>query len=245
MKNQNLWKPTKYIYRNCRLMGSRDSNEVGIGSRLITDMVAGLYSRFIPLYVKGKLLDLGCGSVPLFHVYRKYVNDIICVDWENTIHKNKFLDFECDITKKLIFKDGEFDTIILSDVLEHIPNPEFLWTEMARILSPNGIIIINVPFLYWIHEKPYDYFRFTEFALRHYVNTSNLKLLQLEAIGGFPELMADLFGKFFQYIPLVGKILSISIQTITKIFIQTNLGNRLSKKSKPTFPLGYFLIVQK
>jgi SAM-dependent methyltransferase len=49
------------------------------------------------------------------------------------------LDFECDLTKPLPFADGEFDTIILSDVLEHVPQPERLWSEIALSAIPGAV----------------------------------------------------------------------------------------------------------
>ena len=98
------------------------------------------------------------------------MTDNICVVLENTLHKSEYLDFECDMKKVLPFMDGELDTIILSDVLEQIPQPEHLWKEMSRILSIGGKIIMNVPFYYWLHEGPHDYYRYTEFALRRFVN---------------------------------------------------------------------------
>jgi hypothetical protein len=59
-----------------------------------------------------------CGKVPLYATYRELVTDAICVDWGNTEHKNRHLDRELDLTNNLPFRDDEFDTIILSDVLE-------------------------------------------------------------------------------------------------------------------------------
>ena len=141
MKNQDIWQPSKYVYRKRKLVSSRDRKEVSVGSRLMADLIAGFYDKNLHQYARGKLLDLGCGKVPLFIAYREYVTDNICVDWENTTHKAEYLDFEFDLTKVLPFVDEEFDTIILSDVLEHIPQPEHLWKEMARILSIDGKII--------------------------------------------------------------------------------------------------------
>ena len=109
------------------------------------------------------------------------------------------------MTKELPFDDNEFDTIILSDVLEHIPVPEQLWNEMTRILAHNGKIIMNVPFYYWLHEEPYDYYRYTEFALRRYVEMSALNLILLEPLGGAPEVMADIFAKNISLLPKLGR----------------------------------------
>lgn len=245
MRNRDKWQPSKYVYKKGKLVASRDRKEVDVGSRLITDLIAGFYDKYLRQYAKGKLLDLGCGKVPLFIAYREHVMDSICVDWENTLHKNEYLDFECDLTKVLPFEDEEFDTIILSDVLEHIPQPEHLWKEICRILSINGMIIVNVPFFYWLHERPYDYYRYTEFTLRRFVENSGLKLTQLEPIGGTPEILADIFAKHIQFIPFIRNGLAIVIQHTTGLFVKTALGKKISEKTAQAFPFGYFLIAEK
>jgi len=245
MKHRELWQPSKYVYRNGKLAASRDHVEVGVGSRLMVDLVAGFYDRNLPIHAKGRLLDLGCGKVPLFAAYSKLVTDNICVDWENSLHPNAYLDFECDITASLPFKDGEFDTIILSDVLEHIPQPERLMADMARMLSANGKLILNVPFFYWIHERPHDYYRYTEFALRRFVDGAGLKLLQLDAVGGSPEALADMLAKHLQFVPLLGTALAACVQFVARVFVGTSFGGKISRKTAEGFPLGYFLVAEK
>ena len=128
MREVQKWAPSKYVFRNGRLSASRNPEEVGVGSRLITDLVAGYYQNNLPLHANGRLLDLGCGRVPLYELYRNHVTDTICVDWKNAFHNSTHLDLESDLSKRLPFEDEEFDTIILSDVLEHIQIPGiFLW----------------------------------------------------------------------------------------------------------------------
>lgn len=245
MKNADTWQPTKYVYKGGKLIASRDPKEVGFGSRLIADIVADFYDRSLPKHAKGALLDLGCGKVPLFAAYRNYVTNNICVDWEDTLHKSEHLDLTCDLTQDLPFKDEEFDTIILSDVLEHIPEPEHLWKEMARILAEGGKIILNVPFFYWLHEQPHDYYRYTEFALRRFVQTSGLRLVQLAPAGGVPEIMTDIFSKTVLRLPKIGRSLSIFAQSFASFFIRTGFGGKISTATSHTFPLGYFLIAEK
>lgn len=245
MKNREKWQPSKYIYRKGKLIASRDPKEVGVGSRLMVDLIAEFYHNNLRLHAKGKLLDLGCGKVPLFLVYKDYVKENICVDWENTSHKNAYLDFEQDLTRALPFSDGEFDTIILSDVLEHIPQPEHLWEEMSRILSVSGKIIMNVPFYYCIHERPYDYYRYTEYALRRFVENAGLTLIQLSSLGGALEIMTDIFSKNIMRLPKIGRSLAIFAQWFTSVFIRTGLGKKISATTRNTFPFGYFLVAEK
>ena len=209
MRNKAAWHPSKYVVKNGVLRGSRDRAEVSVGSRLFTDLIALVYERSLPTHARGRLLDLGCGKVPLYMAYREFVTENICVDWQNTLHKNEYLDHECDLTAALPFDDVSFDTIILSDVLEHIPQPELLWTEMARLLAPGGKLLMNVPFYYWLHEQPHDYYRYTEFGLRRFVDLAGLRLLELKSLGGAPEIMADIFAKNVQRVPHVGVPLEI------------------------------------
>jgi SAM-dependent methyltransferase len=245
MKNQDKWQPSKFVCKRGKLAGSRDKNEVGVGSRLLADLIARFYDDSLRKYAKGRLLDLGCGKVPLYAAYRAYVDDITCVDWEKGSHRNEYVDLECDLAGDLPFKDSEFDTIILSDVLEHIPQPERLWQEMNRILAANGKIIVNVPFFYGLHEQPYDYYRYTEFALRRFVANTGLNLVQLSPLGGTPEIIADISAKHIQHLPLAGTFLASAVQYITMIFVRTGLGKKISVKTSQAFPLGYFLVAEK
>ena len=245
MQNQEKWKPSKFTYNKGKLTASKDVKEVSIGSRLNVALIADFYHRNLKQHAKGKLLDLGCGKVPLYAAYKTFISDNICVDWENTFHKNEYLDYELDLTKKLPFNDKEFDTIILSDVLEHIPVPELLWEEMTRILALNGKIIMNVPFYYWLHEQPHDYYRYTEFALRRFVDNCGLSLLQLEPVGGAPEIMTDIFAKNILRLPKFGRSLSLIAQWLALWFVSTKLGKKISAATSSNFPLGYFLVAEK
>ncbi|NOY77815.1 MAG: class I SAM-dependent methyltransferase [Calditrichaeota bacterium] len=245
MKNRDTWQPSKFVYRNGRLIASRDDRQVRVGSRLMADMVARFYDENLEKYAAGKLLDLGCGKVPLFQAYRELVKENICVDWANTLHKNEYIDFECDLTQALPFPDEEFDTIILSDVLEHIPNPENLWREMARILAKGGHVFVNTPFYYFIHEEPHDYYRYTEFALRRFVQLAGLKLIYLRPMGGIPEILADLLAKTMQIVPGVGRFLAGALETSIEFLGRTFIGKRISTKTGQHFPFGYALIAEK
>jgi SAM-dependent methyltransferase len=245
MKNVDHWKPSKFVYRNGRLRASADKREVSISSRLVADLVAAAYDSFLKDYVQGRLVDLGCGKVPLYEAYKNYATECICADWQNTIHTNPFLDVTCDLNKPLPFLTSEFDTIVLSDVLEHIAKPEVLWREMSRILNIGGRIILNVPFFYKLHETPHDYYRYTKFALQNFAHDAGFKIILIKEIGGLPEVLTDLTAKYIVYTPVVGKFFSILIQKMGKAFLHFNLGKTLSKKTQEHFPVGYFMIAEK
>ena len=245
MKNEAAWRPSKFVEKNGRLRGSRSPRALSVSSRLNGDIVASLYDRLIPAYARGRLLDLGCGNVPLYGLYSRFISEAICVDWGNSLHKNPFLDFECDLTQPLPFAGSEFDTIILSDVLEHIPEPMGLWKEMARVLRPGGHLIMNVPFFYLLHEQPHDYYRYSEFALRRFAQEVELTAVELIITGGVPEILADIVAKTLVSVPVVGRPAAAFTQWLTSGFINTTPGRAMSTRTAGKFPLGYFLVARK
>jgi len=245
MRNRQDWKPSKFVFKNGRLTASSNAEEVNIASRLITSMVGDFYLKTIREHAKGRLLDLGCGKAPLYQAYSDYASENICVDWSSSIHKNEYIDVACDLAKGIPFKNGEFDTIILSDVLEHIPNPEMLLEEIYRVLSDGGKLLLNVPFFYWIHESPHDFYRYTEYALRRLVGNCGLKIIYLAPYGGSPEVFADFMAKNVKFIPVVGPPMALALQKLAEIFVRTRLGGQVSRKTGALFPLGYGLVAEK
>jgi SAM-dependent methyltransferase len=245
VKNRERWHPTKFVYKRGRLIASRDVREVSPGSRLFVDAVARFYDVNLRRHARGRLLDLGCGKVPLYIAYKDHVTDNVCVDWAGSLHGSEHLDFECDLTAPLPFADAEFDTILLSDVLEHIPRPEDLWKEIVRLLAPGGKLIMNVPFLYWLHEEPHDFYRYTEFALRRFVDLSGMRLVQLEPLGGALEVMTDIFSKNALRLPRIGKTVAIVAQGLASAFIRTSFGKRVSGATAESCPTGYSLVAEK
>ncbi len=69
-----------------------------------------------------------------------------------------------DITASA-FTDARFDAVMVAEVLEHVGNPFLAASEIERILKPGGLLIASTPFIYPIHDRPHDYWRFTRFGL--------------------------------------------------------------------------------
>jgi SAM-dependent methyltransferase len=56
----------------------------------------------------------------------------------------------------LPFRDQSFDACLALDVLEHIENDALALAEMARVVRPDGIVIITVPAFKWMWSKMDD-----------------------------------------------------------------------------------------
>jgi len=245
MRHADRWIESKYVQRQGRLLASRNTAEVGVGSRLITDRIAALYGQYLPRYARGRLIDLGCGKVPLYGCYRSLVDVVTCVDWPQSVHSGGHLDLEADLSQPLPFADASFDTLILSDVLEHVPTPDALWSEMARLLAPGGHLLLNMPFLYGVHEAPHDYGRYTEYALRRFALQAGLEVPLLLPIGGSLHVLADLLAKHLAHLPAVGSALASAVQGLVALLDRSRFGQRVSARTGPRFPLGYFMVAHR
>jgi len=63
------------------------------------------------------------------------------------------------------FSEKKYDAIILCEVLEHLHSPHIAIENLTTALNPGGCVIITVPFIFPIHDRPYDYFRYTRYGL--------------------------------------------------------------------------------
>lgn len=245
MRNADRWTESKYVLRRGRLQASRDRAEVGVGSRLVSDLVAAFYQDALPRHARGRLADLGCGKAPLYGTYRPLVSSVTCIDWPQSVHASPYVDLPADLGRPLPLPDASFDTVILSDVLEHVPEPQALVGEIARLLAPGGTLLLNLPFLYGVHEAPHDYGRYTEHALRRFAQRAGLQVLQLQPLGGSLHVMADLLAKHLAHLPLAGGLLASAVQGVVALADRFAWGRRLAQATGARFPLGYCMVAGK
>lgn len=92
----------------------------------------------------GLTLDIGCGSSLII----QSLNDAVALEYN--FAKVRYLNRHgVPVTHgsafALPFKENSFDCVISSQVIEHIPFDEVLFTEMRRVLRPGGTLIIGTP----------------------------------------------------------------------------------------------------
>jgi SAM-dependent methyltransferase len=145
----------------------------------------------------GHLLDVGCGRKPYreFLLSNHYITQYTGLDIEAAIVYEDGV--KPDFTwngMEMPFADNTFDTLMATEVLEHCPHPHLIVKEMKRVLKPGGLIFFTVPFLWHLHEVPYDEFRYTPFSLKRIFGECGLTEVELFAHGGWHMSMAQMIG---------------------------------------------------
>lgn len=136
----------------------------------------------------GNMLDVGCGDKPYQALFAPHVIRHVGVEFGETFEASENAQrSQAEFTydgRRLPFENASFDTVLCTQVLEHVPEPAALMHEMARVLKPSGRLILTVPFSFRVHSEPFDFQRFTRFALGRMAEESGLEVESLLPRGG-------------------------------------------------------------
>lgn len=139
--------------------------------------------REVEQFTEGsKILDMG-GKKKNKRGYFDIEKYSLNVEYANLDIKTE-PDYLCDLTKVPV-EDNSFYGVILSEVLEHIPEPELVLREAKRVLKPGGIALICVPFMYHRHADPFDFWRFSDTCLNAMLTKTGFSDIKIEKQGLF------------------------------------------------------------
>lgn len=136
--------------------------------------------------IEGKVLSVGSGrdADKQGRFYRDYfpkASSYTTSESSREIAEEHKCDLIIDIRSMPGIADGSYDCVFCSGVLEHVDRFQAGLDEMTRILKAGGILLLGVPFGQPLHLVPQDYWRFTEYGIRHMLSGS-FEILELKPI---------------------------------------------------------------
>lgn len=130
--------------------------------------------------IHGQLLDFGCGRKPYKSLFN--VQEYIGIDVEQSGHSHQGEDVDVFFDGVNIpFSHESFDGVLMTEVLEHVFEPDKVLAEIHRVLKPEGKFLLTVPFVWPEHEVPYDYARYTPYALKHLLAKHGFEIKEIES----------------------------------------------------------------
>jgi len=138
------------------------------------------------------VIDVGAGEAPyrdLFkhcvyktHDFMQYPGTSFGVNEEKWQYTD--IDFVSDIIN-IPVPDASFDTVLCTEVLEHVPEPINALREMSRILISGGTLLLTVPLSAGLHQEPYHFYGgFTPYFFQMYLVKFGLEIKEITPIYG-------------------------------------------------------------
>lgn len=144
------------------------------------------------------VLDAGAGDAPYkpLFAHARYES----ADFEKVDKPYAQTTYVCDL-RQIPVEDGRFDAIIFNQVMEHVPEPKAVIQELYRVLKPGGRMIYSAPLYFEEHEQPYDFFRYTQFAVRYLYEGAGFRIERLEWLEGYYSTTAHQMNRMARHLP--------------------------------------------
>lgn len=146
------------------------------------------------------VLDAGAGEsvhAPLFARQRYCGVDLAIGD---TAWDYGGLDALADLTA-LPFRDGAFAACINIVTLEHVKEPACVLRELARVLAPDGRLLLVAPHEWEVHQSPHDYYRYTRHGLAYLLERAGFAQYEIQPVGGYFRLLSRRLLNGLQFFP--------------------------------------------
>ncbi len=202
------------------------------------------------LYAAGKLIDLGCGEKPYESIISPYITSYFGVDFQPTAEVNYGKGTKADLYRDCTetgLPNESFDTLISTQVMEHIFNTDKYLTECHRLLKPGGVGIFTVPLIWPCHAEPYDYFRFTRYSLEKLFENKGFQIEDIQGVGLAFATTAQIFllSIFGKNSSIIAKIMRrLALFTIVPLVTAITLVVDKVQQDGPLC-LNYIVVVRK
>lgn len=207
--------------------------------------------RAIIPHIQGRCIDIGAGKAPYAKILAPYSREYIVADRSDTrsamFARERSAFVEADVCD-LPFESASADTVLLTQVLEHVANPEQALNEIYRVLRSEGKLILSVPFIYHAHAEPYDYWRFSEHGIRALVKKHGFEVLEFYYQGYIGTTIVSIWNGFLWQAASRNKLMrnTVLLPLLLISFTLFNLlGRFLDTVKIRAFSPNFLLVCQK
>jgi SAM-dependent methyltransferase len=141
------------------------------------------------------VVDWGAGDRPYEGILRARFANYVAVDYapSNALHTRR-PDLYIDEAERKT-APASVDCFWLTEVLEHVYRPQELLAFLHSRLRAGGHVIGSVPFAVGEHEVPFDYYRYTSFALMRMFEEAGFETLSLDRVGDCLGVLASVSSR--------------------------------------------------
>lgn len=193
-------------------------------------------------YYNGTVLDIGGRDRGKFKKPKDKVEKWIFADIEEKHRPDVVL----DVAEMDRIENDSIDVINAVELFEHVSKPGKGLSECFRVLKKNGTMILAVPFLFPVHDDPYDFQRWTKNKWEDELIKTGFKIEKLEVMGRYFSVMMDMKKMLIKQLPFGIYYLFILFHPIMDLFVKLD-GTKvvLANQKLASYHQGYFIICRK
>lgn len=196
--------------------------------------------------LQGQCLDVGCRSKPYAQEIAPFVSRHYGIDLVRPVHNASTGPDVLGSALALPFREEAFDCVLCTQVLDDVPEPAQALKEWARILRFGGALLLTVPQSWGEHDRPHDFWRFTEDGLRYLLTAAGFEVEVIDRRGGVGTVACQRLSAFLyfswghgRFLPL--RILIVAVCAVLQLFGQAI--DLLDRRRTDT--LGYAVLARR
>ena len=93
-----------------------------------------------------------------------------------------------------LLAEGPFAFVLCTEVLEHVADWHAAFDNFAKLTAPGGKVLLTCPHIYPLHEEPFDFWRPTPHAIRHYAERAGFRVVSLDELGDAWDVLGTALG---------------------------------------------------
>jgi 2-polyprenyl-3-methyl-5-hydroxy-6-metoxy-1,4-benzoquinol methylase len=91
---------------------------------------------------------------------------------------------------------SSFDSVLSTEVFEHVFNLEDMLTELHRVMKPDAVMLLSCPFIIAEHEAPNDCSRYTSFGIKKLLERKGFEIIHYEKLGTSVQTRMQMFMSY-------------------------------------------------
>ncbi|MFC1630622.1 class I SAM-dependent methyltransferase [Pseudomonadota bacterium] len=180
-------------------MGAYHWRECDRKSRDYNPPLASRYQMIASRVNGGNALDLGAGDGYLAGMLSKKCETVTAIEYEPSgvqLARQMLNDYgNVEVlqgdTYSLPLADDQYDWVLMADVIEHLEWPEQAVSEMARVVSGDGTVLVTTP--QWRPDRVWDVRHIKEYRPEELKDLLLQFFMSVELAYAWPQVWSDIY----------------------------------------------------
>lgn len=118
------------------------------------EMIIDLYHKYCH---PGLMLDVGCGTGAISKALKRFTKVVSCDFSDESVKYSRIRNPDIEVVRgdaqSMSFKSNKFDSIVSTDLVEHVKDDNAAIKEFHRVLKKDGKLILTVPAFQFLWAK--------------------------------------------------------------------------------------------